>query len=73
VIPASAMASANLSCAFSVTINRSFSRRGFSSASRTACRPKSQTVSAAAALRACSFSITHFGFFMVFPGSLRKG
>jgi len=53
------MASDSLSAAFGVTTSRSLVRRGLPSASRTACKPNSQTVSAAEARRACSFSITH--------------
>src|SRR6056297_4265854 len=64
-IPATSMASASLSIAFRVTISRSLSRRGLTSASRTACKPKSQTVSAAAAFLDCSLATTHFGFLTI--------
>ena len=53
-----------LSAAFFVTTRRRRVRLGFISASRTACRPKSHTVSWAAARFARSFSMTQVGFFM---------
>jgi hypothetical protein len=61
-IPAAAMASPSRSAAFG-SRSAAAARAGFSSASRTACRPNSHTVSAAAARRARSLSITQAGFF----------
>ena len=65
--PLAGTASSSRSSAFFVTTSRSFSRRGFSSASRTACRPNSQIVSRAVSRRARSLSTTQSGFFIAVP------
>ena len=57
-----AIASARRSKAFFVIIKRNLDRRGFKRASRTACIPKIQKVSAAIIRLLRSFSTTQVGF-----------